>query len=733
VTTTLPPEAGLAAPAADAGIQAPAVATAPRRRRFGIQPRLLLMLLATSVASALIAGYVGYHAGTESLRDSAFDRLTEVRESKAREIEQLFRTLQNSMVVYTQDLTAIEAVQAFSTALDRLQTVELTPAQDEALRRYYFDDVVVPALEARGRFAPQDPIELPDSPAARYLQAEYSAPWPTAQEAILVDDAGDGSTWSAAHARFHDYFRDLAQRVGYNDVLLIDDAGDVVYSAYKRIDLGTNVLDGPFAGTALARVYEAALESNSRDFFTVTDFERYQPTLGLPQAFAASPIAVDGETIGALAVELPVEAINTIMTFDQVWETQGMGETGETYLAGPDFLMRSHSRLVLEDPDEYYRRALAGGLEEDAAAFAARVRGSIFFQRVETEAVDRALRGETGTVVADEYLGEEALVAFAPLDAAGLPWVIIAKLDTGEAFEPTRQFAIRLGVATGIIVLVVCVASWLLAQVFARPVRRLVNGVRAVAAGDFAARVDARSNDEFGDLGSAFNDMARSLQTKQELLDRQHEENERLLRSLMPDRVARRYREGAETVVEDHADVAVVFAEVTGLEEHTRGTSPRHGLSLLNEIVRGFDDAAERVGVERVISAGSSYCAASGLTEHRDDPVHRAAEFAQTMTQIVRDVDERNGAGLGVRIGIGHGAATSGLVGRSNVAFEVWGPAVDDARRAAAVVEEPGIYVSAAVHDALDGVGSFEPIGDDVNRGTKTAWRWLPERGAAAP
>jgi class 3 adenylate cyclase len=424
-----------------------------------------------------------------------------------------------------------------------------------------------------------------------------------------------------------------------------------------------------------------------------------------------------------LAVELPVEAINTIMTADQAWEAQGLGETGETYLAGPDFLMRSHSRLVLEDPDEYYRRALAGGLEEDAAAFAARVRGSIFFQRVETEAVERALRGETGTVVAEEYLGEEALVAYAPLEAAGLPWVIIAKLDTSEAFEPTRDFAIRLGVATGIIVLVVSVASWFLAQVFVRPVRRLVNGVRSVAAGDFAARVDARSNDEFGDLGSAFNDMARSLQTKQELLDRQQQENERLLRSLMPERIARRYREGAETIVEDHADVAVVFAEVTGLEEYSRGTSPRQGLALLNEIVRGFDDAAERVGVERVFSAGSSYCAASGLTEGRDDAVHRAADFAEAMATIVHDVGERNGASLGVRIGIGQGAVTSGLVGRSNVAFEVWGPTVDDARRLAAIVEEPGVYVSASVR-AILADSQFEPVGNEEMSGDEVAaWR----------
>ena len=54
----------------------------PRRRiRFGIQSKLLIMLLATSILSALVVGFVGYTSGKNALQDSEFDRLTQVRES----------------------------------------------------------------------------------------------------------------------------------------------------------------------------------------------------------------------------------------------------------------------------------------------------------------------------------------------------------------------------------------------------------------------------------------------------------------------------------------------------------------------------------------------------------------------------------------------------------------------------------------------------------------------------
>ena len=36
--------------------------------------------------------------------------------------------------------------------------------------------------------------------------------------------------------------------------------------------------------------------------------------------------------IGALAVQIPITQINSIMTGDRKWADQGLGETGEVYL-----------------------------------------------------------------------------------------------------------------------------------------------------------------------------------------------------------------------------------------------------------------------------------------------------------------------------------------------------------------------------------------------------------------
>ena len=56
-----------------------------RRARVGlsIQSKLLIMLLSVSIGSTLVVGVVGYVSGTNSLRDAAFDELTNVRESRS--------------------------------------------------------------------------------------------------------------------------------------------------------------------------------------------------------------------------------------------------------------------------------------------------------------------------------------------------------------------------------------------------------------------------------------------------------------------------------------------------------------------------------------------------------------------------------------------------------------------------------------------------------------------------
>ena len=174
-----------------------------------------------------------------------------------------------------------------------------------------------------------------------------------------------------------------------------------------------------------------------------------------------------------LALQFPISKINKLMTMDGQWQESGMGATGETFIVGPDDLMRSDSRLFLEDPEAYKRDVVAAGTPPDVA-----------------EERDPAARHHPGA--AGRHRGHQARAARAarhgdrrrlprPRDAAGvrarrhpgLRWTVVAKIDTAEAFAPVSAFTRTLVLSTAAIIFVVCIAAMLLARLFVRPIRRL--------------------------------------------------------------------------------------------------------------------------------------------------------------------------------------------------------------------------------------------------------------------
>lgn len=701
-----------------------------RRAGLSIQSTVLVMLLAVSVTSNVLVGVIGYVNATDSLRDAAFQRLIEVRDSRTREIERLFSTIERTIVVHSRGQSVVDATEAFSAAMTQLEQVELDDAQTATLYRYY-DEVFGPALSAATGSTTDPAGFVPTSPAARYLQVQYTAPHADFASAIAVDDAGDGSEWSAVHAQYHDYFRSMTELLEYEDVLLIDASGVVVYSAYKGVDLGTDVLTGPYRLSNLAAAYGEAVGGNVIGEVTITDFETYPPSLNLPAGWAVTPIGRDGEIIGAMAVELPIERVSAVMTAGGDWSQGGLGATGEAYLVGVDGLMRSPSRLLMEDPQGFAEAALADGTSPDVVDLAIARNTTLGLQPVRTAAADAALAGRSGTIIASNYLGRDTLAAYGPVDVSGVDWVVVAEIDSAEAFAPVTEFTRNLVVSSAVLALIVSVLSLLLARIFVSPLRRLAHAAQRIAAGETGVTVDAGSNDELRQVSAAFNDMSRSLQVKAELLDEQRAESERLLRALMPEPVIQRYRDGDQTIAEDHADISVMYADIVGFEAFSRDRGSEATLETLNELVRQFDEAGAPFGVEHVRTTTKGYLASCGLTVPRIDNARRMVDYAIALTRIVDRFSAQWGVPLALRAGIDLGEASSGLVGRAHMVYDLWGDAVNLAFRLQAERADSGIFLTDRVAAGLPATIRLLDAGVIVTtQGEQRVWRVDSEHSA---
>jgi len=717
----------------DAGPQDQTVAAGKVRRfprplsRFSIQSKIMVMLLISSLTSLAVICVVEYISGRRALLPAASERMIELREGQKRAMEMLFADLTNSLVVYSRGSTAIEAVQAFTAGFDQLADAPIDPAQQQSLVTFYNDKLIKPIQKATGDNLSLDAV-LPESNAQRYLQIHYTVP--SFGVSAPPDDEGDGSAWSAANARFNNYFHEVATRFEYRDAMLLDTRGNLVYSVNKGPVLGTNILTGPFRESNLRKAYEKAMAADSVDFVWITDFEPFQAALGAPIAWLVSPIVAAGKTAGVLALPLPISKVNRIMTADKHWKAAGMGDSAETYLAGPDDLMRSDSRLFLEDPEKYQREAVAAGTPPDIVEKAIRWHGTTLVQPVATAAVRAAQRGQTGTVVDTGYLGDRELAAYAPLHVpnSDLRWSIVATRASAEAFDRIGSFTRTLVLTTAALVFVICVVAMLIARLFVGPVRRLQAGAQKISAGDYDVTMPVTTRDEIGDLTVAFNEMSRNLQIKEDLLTEQRKENDRLLLSLMPEPVVQRYREGEQTIAQEHQDVAVIFADIVGLDELSNRLSGNELVGIVDELVREVDSAAETLGVEPIRTVHNGFLASCGLNVPRLDSVPRTIDFAVEMQRIIERFNSRTGHHLGIRAGVNTGNVISGLVGRTSVIYDMWGAAVNLAHQMRSGATESGVYVTSEVYDLMRDIRHFTPAGSiTVDGSEQPIWR-LSER-----
>ena len=702
-----------------------------RRRlfRIGIQSKILVALVLSSILGVAVIGLVGGISGRNALREVESERLIELRGSQQRAVEALFREVTNSLIVYSGGFTIYEAMLAFTSGFAQLANATITPAQQQALVDYYENEMLRPIKRATGDSIDLNAV-LPSSNAQKYVQAYYTAPPRPATDALPVEDAGDGSAWSAANGRFDFYLRGIVTRFDYRDALLLDMQGNVVYSVRKGPDLGTNILTGPYRETKLRDAYQKALASNDVDFVWITDFQPYQPHLDEPTAWVVSPVGVNGKIDGLMALPVPIGKINKIMTADKHWDAAGMGPSTETYLAGPDNLMRSDSRLFVEDPNEYRREAIDAGTPPDVVDRAIRLGGTTLVQPVPTAGLRAAQRGETGVVSATDYTGNKELEAYAPLNVTNsdLHWSILATRDNSDAFARLGRFSKTLVIAVTAMIFVICVASMFIAQAAVRPVRRLEEGTRKISSGDYDVSIPVTSRDEIGDLTAAFNEMGRNLAIKEELLNEQRRENDRLLLALMPESVLQRYRDGEGTIAQRHQDVAIIYADIVGLDEISGDLPEDELVGIIDELFRQFDSAAESLGVERIRTFHNGYLASCGVITPRLDSIHRSVDFALEIGRIIDRFNSQTGHQLGLRIGVNTGNVVSGLVGRSSLVYDMWGGAVSLAYQMHSGAPQPGIYVSSQVYEAMRDVRQFAPAGTISVGGTDRAIYRLLER-----
>ncbi|TCS40195.1 methyl-accepting chemotaxis protein [Reinekea marinisedimentorum] len=386
--------------------------------------KLLVNLLTVSIVTGLVVAILSVVMASNAIEKQVFDQLESLREAKKTSIERYLDDINNQILSLASSNEVMNALTDFNDASAIYMTSRGVDDSDMAEKRAqlanYYDREFLTRFAAGNSpnfTSGADYVERL-SDVGVVLQLDYIAenPEPVGSKHLL-DGVDKYKGYGKQHVLYHSFFRDYLERFKYYDLFLVDAwSGDVIYSVFKEVDFGTSLKDGAFSNTGIGQAYNAALNATDMSQANFIDFDQYAPSYNAPAGFVSAPIFVDDEVAGVLIFQFPVVQLNKIMT-----ERAGLGETGETYLVGPDRLMRSDTNRDSEH-------------HSLAASFADKEAG-----RVDTTAVEASLSGRSGSEVITSYSGDRVLSAYAPLQRHGLSWSIIAEMDVDEAMAAIRS------------------------------------------------------------------------------------------------------------------------------------------------------------------------------------------------------------------------------------------------------------------------------------------------------
>ncbi|MDD1780253.1 methyl-accepting chemotaxis protein [Enterovibrio sp. ZSDZ35] len=302
---------------------------------------------------------------------------------------------------------------------------------------------------------------------------------------FLIDTYEYKEIWDTHGKTLSDY----VHVYGYADVFIIQaNSGQVVYTANKKGDLGANLNTGALKNSPLAAVFNKVLKTQD---VASQDYQRYAANDNKPASFIASPIKdLIGNTLAVAVLELSFDEMNRIML-----QRTGMRETGETYLVGPDFLMRSDSYLAPET------HSVLASFENPKIG------------RLETSASQNALAGKTAFDIIPDYRGIPVLSAYTPIQFGDNNWALIAEIDEAEAFDSISSLKNLVLIVLVVGVIIISIVALLVTRSVTKPVQDLTEQLKDVAVNsDFSTRVEVKSNDEIGQSARAFNTLMDSMQ-----------------------------------------------------------------------------------------------------------------------------------------------------------------------------------------------------------------------------
>lgn len=486
------------------------------KKTLSIKYKISIFAISIIIMLSFVQSFTAIKASSDSLVEVRLEQLTSVMESKAGHIENYFEMTGKLLLSLANHDGTKQTFDDFEDGFYSLANesgINIDEAKKELesnFKNEYIPAVKynVPHASAKRDISSYLPTD-PNGIVAQYLYIVKN-PEPVGEKNRLISHPVKNASYTIYHGIHHESFNKFATEYNLYDIFMVDMQGNIIYTDFKEKDFATNLYNGPYSKSGLARAFKKAIKLEEGKI-AFDDFEPYEPSYNMSAAFIATPIIIDGEKRGALIFQFPIAEINKVMSFNGQYEKAGLGNSGETYLVGQDFLMRNDSRFTkdIDSPIIQELQTTIGTL------------------KVETESTKAALNGKSGKWIISDYREVNVLSAYKPLKVYGEQWAIVAEIDESEALEVVDSIRTLLILETLIGTLIaIVILSFVLKKLVSVPVGKLNNMiVQIVEDKDLSKNIEIVTHDEIGNIRKSLKNFLSALRDTMEGVKKSSMEN----------------------------------------------------------------------------------------------------------------------------------------------------------------------------------------------------------------
>jgi len=172
---------------------------------------------------------------------------------------------------------------------------------------------------------------------------------------------------------------------------------------------------------------------------------------------------------------------------------------------------------------------------------------------------------------------------------------------------------------------------------------------------------------------------------QQELLQIEKDNAERWLANALPEEVVRELKVNGKVEANAFDKVTVMFTDVVGFTNISRRMRPSRLVKRLDILFRRFDELIQNNDLEKIKTIGDAYMCAGGIPiDNSINPMNAciaALQIQDYMSKLKFDAIANHSDYWEIRLGIHTGPVIAGIIGDLKLAYDIWGPTVNQAQQ----------------------------------------------------